>query len=126
MRTLETIHLRRKRMRLVFAGTRELVGSPERQACNHIHALNSNALGRGLLSEATMLEACRALSIYRSKDVAGSGFDVVLLGQSLRVPLDEATQHFIEFRRMLSVREVAGAIENIHSGIVRIPRNEIE
>jgi hypothetical protein len=46
--------------------------------------------------------------------------------QSLHVALDEAAQHFIEFRRMLSVREVTGAIENIHSRIVRVARDEIE
>jgi hypothetical protein len=44
----------------------------------------------------------------------------------LPVSLDEATQHFIEFLGMLSVREMARAIKNIHARIMRVPCNQIE
>ena len=44
--------------------------------------------------------------------------------ESSPVPLYEATQHFIEFRGMLSVREIARAVKIIHSRIVVVPCNE--
>jgi hypothetical protein len=56
----------------------------------------------------------------------GGAWDHSIAPESSHVALDEGAQHFIGFRRMFSVGEMARAIENVHSRIVRVPRNEIE
>src|ERR1044071_9768235 len=55
-----------------------------------------------------------------------SGRTKVQVPKPSPVSLDEATQHLVEFRGMFSVREMAGAIENIHARIMRVPRDEVE
>src|ERR1051325_1546243 len=55
-----------------------------------------------------------------------SGRTTVQVPKPSPVSLDEATQHLVEFRGMFSVREMAGAIENIHARIVRVSRDQVE